>query len=51
MIQIHTENRDGIRFAMAVNEKKDLVACNFSNESRIKAQKSVQESIPKTLIA
>ena len=51
MIQIHTENRDGIWFAIAVNEKQELVACNFSNESRIKAEKSVQESIPRELIA
>jgi len=51
VIQIHTENRDGIWFAIAVNEKQELVACNFSNESRIKAEKSVQESIPRELIA
>ena len=51
MIQIHSENRDGVWFAIAVNEKKELVACNFSNESRLKAEKSVQESIPKELIA
>ena len=51
MIQIHSENRHGVWFAMAVNEKNELVACNFSNESRIKAEKSVQESIPKELIA
>jgi len=36
---------------MAVNENKELVACNFSNESRLKAEKSVQESIPRDLIA
>jgi len=51
VIQIHSENRDGIWFAMAVNEKQELVACNFSNESRIKAEKSVEESIPRALVA
>jgi O-6-methylguanine DNA methyltransferase len=51
VIQIHSENRDGVWFAIAVNEKNELVACNFSNESRFKAEKSVQESIPKELIA
>ena len=51
MIYIHSEKRDGVWFAMAVNEKKELVACNFSNESRLKVEKSVQESIPKELIA
>jgi O-6-methylguanine DNA methyltransferase len=36
---------------MAMNEKKELVACNFSTESRLKAEKSVRESIPRELIA
>ena len=49
MIHIHSESRGGVWFAMAVNEKKELVACNFSNESRLKAEKSVQESIPREL--
>ena len=51
MIQIHSGNRDGVWFALALNEKKQLVACNFSNESRLKAEKSVRESVPKELIA
>ena len=51
MIRIHSENKDGIWFTMAMNEKNELVACNFSNESRLKAEKSVQESIPRHLIA
>src|SRR5208282_1154851 len=51
VIQIHSESRDGVWFAIAMNEKRELVACNFSNESRLKAEKSVQESIPKELIA
>jgi O-6-methylguanine DNA methyltransferase len=36
---------------MAVNERNELVACNFSNESRLNAERSVQESIPRRLIA
>jgi len=51
VIRIHSETKDGIWFTMAMNEKNELVACNFSNESRLKAEKSVQESIPKRLIA
>ena len=51
MIRIHSENKDGIWFTMAVNERNELVACNFSNESRLNAERSVQESIPRRLIA
>jgi len=50
MIHVHSENRDGIWFAFAVNEKKELVACNFSKESRLKAEESVRETIPTKLV-
>ena len=50
MIHVHSENRDGIWFAFAVNEKKELVACNFSEESKLKAERSVRETIPIKLL-
>jgi len=46
MIHIYSEKRDGVWFTVAVNEKRKLVGCNFSDESKLQAEKSIKASIP-----
>jgi O-6-methylguanine DNA methyltransferase len=46
MIHIHSEKRNGVWFTVALNEHRRLVGCNFSNESRLRAEKSIKATIP-----
>lgn len=46
MIHIYSEKRDGVWFTVAVNENRKLVGCNFSNESKLQAEKSIKAIIP-----
>lgn len=46
MIQISSEDRDGVWFALALNEKKQLIACAFSDRNRSEALRAVKNAIP-----
>ena len=46
MIQISSENMDGVWFTAAVNEKGQLVACAFSDRNKEIAESVVKETIP-----
>ena len=46
MIQISSENMDGVWFTAAVNERGQLVACAFSNRNKEVAESVVKEAIP-----
>lgn len=47
MIHVYSERRDGVWFTIAVNENRQLVACNFSDEGRQEAERAVKKLIPK----
>lgn len=49
MLQISAQEKDGIWFAMALDDKGRLVACAFSEENQAKAVKGVMNSIPQRL--
>ena len=46
MIQISSENLDGVWFTAAVNEKGQLVACAFSDRNREAAELAVKGTVP-----
>lgn len=46
MIQISSENMDGVWFTAAVNEKGQLVACAFSDRNKEAAELAVKETVP-----
>lgn len=46
MIQISSENMDGVWFTAAVNEKGQLVACAFSDRNKEAAELTVKETVP-----
>jgi methylated-DNA-[protein]-cysteine S-methyltransferase len=50
MIRVESQQKDGVWFSLAVNEKDQLVACSFSDRSRSEVEKSVMETIPKSQI-
>ncbi len=45
MIHLSSDERNGISFAIAVNERRQLVACSFSDRNREEAMKAVREAI------
>lgn len=46
MIQISSENMDGVWFTAAVNERGQLVACAFSDRNKELSEAVVREAIP-----
>jgi O-6-methylguanine DNA methyltransferase len=46
LTQISSAKRDGIWFSVAVNQKKKLVACAFSDKNRREAEKAILNSLP-----
>jgi methylated-DNA-[protein]-cysteine S-methyltransferase len=50
MIRIASDQKDGVWFTVAVNEKDGLVACAFSDSSKREAERSVKRTIPKSQI-
>ncbi len=46
MIRISSEKRGGVWFSLALNKKRKLLACAFSDRSRRNAEKSVREALP-----
>ena len=46
MIRISSEKRNGIWFAVALNEKRQLMACAFSDRGRSETEKTVTRAIP-----
>ena len=49
MLQISTQKKGGIWFAVARKENGKLIACAFSEETQAKAVKGVMNSIPRRL--
>lgn len=50
MIRITSQQKDGIWFSLAVNEKDQLVACSFSDRTKSEAEKSVMGTTPRSEI-
>ncbi|MGD0177437.1 MAG: MGMT family protein [Candidatus Bathyarchaeia archaeon] len=50
MIRTASQQKDGVWFTVALNEKGQLVACAFSDSSRSEAEKSVKRMVPKSQI-
>jgi len=46
MVRIASQQKDGVWFTVALNEKGQLVGCAFSDTSRSEAEKSVKNLIP-----
>jgi len=45
VIQISSENKDGVWFTAAVNERGQLVACAFSDRDKEESERAVKETI------
>ncbi len=45
MIEVTSERWDGVWFSLAVNEKRKLLACAFSDRSRKEAEKTVRQAL------
>ncbi len=45
MIRISSEKKDGVWFSLALNEKRKLIACSFSDRNRRAAEKAVKRTL------
>ncbi len=45
MIQISSEKKDGVWFSLALNEKRKLIACSFSDRSKREAERAVKRTM------
>ena len=50
MIRVTSQQKDGVWFSLAVNERDQLVGCAFSDRSKRDAEKSVMGTIPRSQI-
>jgi len=50
MIRITSQQKEGVWFSLALNERHQLVACSFSDRSRSDAEESVRGTIPRSQI-
>lgn len=50
MFRIASQQKDGVWFSIALNEKGQLVACAFSDRSKSEAENSVMNSVPKSQV-
>jgi O-6-methylguanine DNA methyltransferase len=46
LLHISSQKKYGVWFALAFNDQQKLVACAFSEESRVKAERAVAEAVP-----
>ena len=47
MIETASAKRDGVWFSYAINEKRKLMACSFSDRNRREAEKGLGNSLPR----
>lgn len=50
MIRISSEKKDGVWFSLALNEKRKLIACSFSDRNRRVAEVSVKRALPRGIL-
>jgi O-6-methylguanine DNA methyltransferase len=50
MIRITSQQKDGVWFSLALNERNQLVSCAFSDRSKSSAEESVKRTIPRSQI-
>jgi len=46
LIRMSSEKRGGVWFSLALNEKRKLLACAFSDRNRREAEKAVRQALP-----